>query len=144
MYNRNALCLDRFADLLLGRGRGPQGFGKQRRGENGDEKMLRHAFVETTRREGNRQIQVEFRPLTEASSVEPGIFLQPGGFRFQALCDCGIVNADELANYALQHFAILCRILTVGLLLPVETRPRSNDSVGQLSCSSEWDCTGVT
>lgn len=124
MYNRNALCLDRFADLLLGRGRGPQGFGKQRRCENGDEKMLRHAFVETTRRKGNRQIRVEFKPLTEDSLVEPGIFLQPGGFRFQALCDCGIVNADELADCALQHFAILCWILAAGLLLSIQARDR--------------------
>ena len=119
MYNRNALRLDRFADLLLGRGRSQQGQGKQRRGEKGDEKMLRHAFVETTRRAGNRQIRVELRPPLEDSSVELGIFLQPGGFRFQALCDCGIVNADEFTDRALQHFAVLCRILATGLLLPV-------------------------
>jgi len=75
MYNRNALGLDRFADLLVGRGRSSQGYGKQRRGENGDEKMLCHAFAETKRKERNRQIRVELRPPTVDTLVEPGIFL---------------------------------------------------------------------
>ena len=122
-----------------------RGHGKQRRGEKGDEKMLRHAFAETTRRAENRQIRVEFRPPTEDSSVELGILLQPGGFRLQALGDRGIVNADELLIALCNTSPSCVWILATGFLLPVQTRDRdANDSFGRLSCSSESAYRGET